>query len=568
MASSIPYDPDDFDNNPFAEPQISILNNEANSPASSSQAPSTDSPNGPLNNSSIEQQNPPLASPSDQNEQQAQKAQNQTLDQPPGSKQPKLADNQQDNLKNRKSNLSLLPERRSKKYKIRLLITAIERVGRKDPIIKFDAYTNLPNFRGTSFKDIRRTHNELVKFFTYLNGANPECFVPAVPPSSTSSGIGSDENDVKVKQNLQEWFDRITSNPILIRNEEFIFFIESDFGYSPVNKGRPPATGLKRKTLKQLQPPYDEVTELAEFRPLIKQIYLNSQTLHHKLEKLSKARKTLGLYENELGNRIMELSSLEPTHPGMANMWQKFGKTIVVKGDIESVKATTEMASLGDGLNLIINDSYVIKEALTNRHLLMRELINAQANTKSKHAQAAKIRSRTEINPLKVDEALQQLTDATKFEEDLTIKIKRISGNMLIEKQQYLQHFDKSIKKYISEYTRKIIESERKTLAVFEKIRSDVRNVDENGGLSRLGREAYPRHKTVSVQSQGPEGDSWSGDRKTRAVVPGQNALQEDIKDFSKPNQVHRASTASTLDSEENTIDARNAASLLGGSTF
>ncbi len=53
-----------------------------------------------------------------------------------------------------------------------------------------------------------------------------------MPPSHTSAGIGTEENEIKVKRNMQQWLDRVTNNQILIRDEEFVFFIESDFGVS------------------------------------------------------------------------------------------------------------------------------------------------------------------------------------------------------------------------------------------------------------------------------------------------------------------------------------------------
>lgn len=78
----------------------------------------------------------------------------------------------------------------------------------------------------------------------------------------TSAGADTEEDELKTTQKMQLWFDRVSSNFILARDEEFDFSIESDSGYSPVNTCNPPATGLTRKAFKQIQPPYDEVTEL------------------------------------------------------------------------------------------------------------------------------------------------------------------------------------------------------------------------------------------------------------------------------------------------------------------
>jgi hypothetical protein len=464
------------------------------------------------------------------------------------------------------SDLASLSSKNSKvkKYKLTTKVTAIERQGKKDPIIRFDAYTTLPRFRTTTFRDIRRTHHEFIKFFEHLDGANPECFVPSVPPASTSAGIGTEEDEVKVKTRIQQWLDRVTSNPILARDEEFIYFIEADFGYSPMVKKKPPATGLARKAMKQFQPPPDEVTELHEFRPLIKRVYQLDLDAGVKLEKITKIRRNLGLAINDFGLKAGNIAEIE-THDGMINMWRKLSKTLTSLGDLEAVKATIEAAALGDGLGLVANDAYVAKEALTNRHLLMRELLKAQGNTKSKHQVAVRVKGSTKINPLKVDEAIHALEEATHAEEQLTNKVRRVSENMLIEKNVLMQRIEHDLKGYISEYVLRIIDSERRALSTWESIRMDVRAVDASGGLSRLGREATPASKRSTLaQSQGAKGDSWSGDRQRRAT---------DYNDaiFKRDKQIPEEVPDSDVEigqAQETVVDARNAANLLAGSTF
>lgn len=153
--------------------------------------------------------------------------------------------------------------------------------------------TNLPKFRTTQFRDVRRTHSEFVKLADHLISSNPEALVPAVPPALTSAGAGTDEDETRVKASMQRWLNSVCSNDVLMRDEEMVFFVESDFGYSPVVKMKQPATGVRRKVLKQFAPPPDDTPELHEARPVVKLFYLGSLDTGQKLEKVVKARRGL-----------------------------------------------------------------------------------------------------------------------------------------------------------------------------------------------------------------------------------------------------------------------------------
>jgi hypothetical protein len=115
--------------------------------------------------------------------------------------------------------------------------------------------------------------------------------VPAVPPSLTSAGAGTDEDETRVKNAIQRWLNVVCSNDVLMRDEEMVFFVESDFGYSPVVRMKQPATGVRRKVLKQFAPPADDTPELHEARPVVKMFYLGSLDTGQKLERVVKARR-------------------------------------------------------------------------------------------------------------------------------------------------------------------------------------------------------------------------------------------------------------------------------------
>ncbi|KAH3670850.1 hypothetical protein WICMUC_004819 [Wickerhamomyces mucosus] len=548
MSTSIPYDPEEFDNNPFSEPVTRNI---------SSQHLDDAKQHG------------------EQQHQQQEQQQRQYIEQEQPAL-PKSVESQQ--IKDIDEERNLIPERFDDKdhWKIEIIVQAIERYGsfqnkRDNPNIIFEVSTNIPLFKHKEYKTIKKSYGEFQSFFKFLNVSITECFIYSLPHPSTSYGIANELDYQQTIANFQNWLSKIVSNPILTRLEELQYFIESDFNsYQPVTKLNHPATGIKRKTLKQLQPPYDECLELAEFRPLVKSIYQNSQLILESLEKLVKFKKSLSANEGELGSKLQELKELETNHVGMQQMWLKLGKTIQTVGDLNSIIASLELATLGDGLDEVVRDTYIFKESLTDRHLLMRELIAAQQNSKLKHENARKLQNKRDINPIKVNEAIRSLEDAIKEEEELTKRLKRITKEMLIEKNQIIEEYSRFISRKFKEFILTKIEYERKKLMVLEKFRVDVRAVDAKGGLSRLGRENYPKHQgSAHLSSQGPNGDNWNGDRKKSHFG---NVNIEAVEKFHDKKKDNVKSNDFVDGHEENKddmpIDARNAASLLGVSTF
>lgn len=138
---------------------------------------------------------------------------------------------------------------------------------------------------------MRRTHSEFVKLGEHLMSACPEAMVPAVPPPVTAAGAGTEEDENRVKTNMQRWLNVVCSNEVLMRDEEMVFFVESDFGYSPVVRRKQPATGMRRKMIKQFAPPPDDTPELADARPIVKLFYLGTMDAEQKVDKVVKARR-------------------------------------------------------------------------------------------------------------------------------------------------------------------------------------------------------------------------------------------------------------------------------------
>ena len=275
--------------------------------------------------------------------------------------------------------------------------------------------------------------------------------------------------------------------------------------------------------------------------------------------------------------------SIQETHPGLAHAYRKLGKIIQTAGDYHAAQGTAEATTLGDPLNYHSSDAFIVKETLTNRHILLRELVQAQQATRSKLSAADRLKASSSVRREKVDEAIGALDEARSHELYLTQKTQRVTANLLHEKRQWFTHTAADLRASIREYVLREIEAERRTLATLESVRPDVRAIDASGGLSRLGREAHPTiRRTAMTASQGPKGDAWSGvprrpDGLNRGVsgnFPTPSAVEDGGMDGGDEGGRARAvSGAASLksvkeDDDEDRLDAKNAASRLAASTF
>ncbi|KAI0541255.1 hypothetical protein GGR58DRAFT_498330 [Xylaria digitata] len=465
-------------------------------------------------------------------------------------------------------------------YKLQAKITGLERTGKKDPVLRFDVHTSIPKFRTTQFRDVRRLHSEFIKLAAHLISANPNAMVPAVPPSLTSAGAGTDEDETRVKALMQRWFNYVCSNEVLMMDDEMVLFVESDFGYSPMIKRKQPATGVRRKVLKQFAPPPDDTPELAEARPIVKLFYLGSMDAGHKVDRLVKSRRGLGLSESDFGVKIGAMSVQEP-HQGLANAYRKLGKIIQTVGDCHAAQATAEATTLGDSFQYHSQDAFIVKETLTNRQLLIREFLQAQDTTRSKTNAADRLKASSRVGREKVDEAIAALDEARNAEHELYQKTTRVTQNLVNERRKWFARTSADLRGSIREFVLREIEAERRTLALLESVRPDIRAIDASGGLSRLGRESHPAVRRTSLAaSQGPKGDAWSGvprrtDSLSRSVsgsimagVNEEEDAEENGHGVKSPANVGTTMPGLPEEDDEDRVDARNAASRLATSTF
>jgi hypothetical protein len=282
----------------------------------------------------------------------------------------------------------------------------------------------------------------------------------------------------------------------------------------------------------------------------------------------------LGLAESDLGVKLGAMQAQE-THIGLAHAYRKLGKTIQTTGDYHAAQGTAEATTLGDPLQYHSSDAFIVKETLTNRQILIRELLQAQQATRSKLAAADRLKASTNVKREKVDEAISSLDEARSHESYLLQKTQRVTANLLQERRRWFTHTAADLRQSIREYVLREIEAERRTLATLESARPDIRAIDHTGGLSRLGREAHPTvRRTSMAASQGPKGDAWSGVPRRSDGLDRSMTSSEILNGGDQGARAGVAGSASagglkSLEEEDgDRVDAKNAASRLASSTF
>lgn len=276
---------------------------------------------------------------------------------------------------------------------------------------------------------------------------------------------------------------------------------------------------------------------------------------------------------------------VQEPHPGLANAYKKLGRVIQTMGDYHAAQATAQAATVGDAFQYHSQDSFIVKESLTNRQILIREFLQSQEATRSKLNAADRLKASSSVRREKVDEAIAALDDARHHEESMYGKTNRVTQNLVHERRRWFSRTAADLRNSIREYVLREIEAERRTLAILETVRPDIRSIDASGGLSRLGREAHPTVRRASMAaSQGPKGDAWSGvpRRSDAASRSASSSFMGKAPEEADKGQEESGSPGKTGGSglgrsgltgvneedDDDRIDARNAASRLATSTF
>ncbi|EGO02054.1 hypothetical protein SERLA73DRAFT_104326 [Serpula lacrymans var. lacrymans S7.3] len=356
---------------------------------------------------------------------------------------------------------------------LRVRITGLDR-NRRDILFKFDAQTNLTNFTGTTYRNVSRSYIEFQQFYESLIVSCPHTLIPALPLAQTSAPT-DEEDDRLVRIMLQRWLTRICEDPILIHDEDLRSFIESDFGYQPTPRPRRKGTsgfGLMRRGV----PDEDEELQRARFE--LTKLETQFFDAAKAIDKLSVARKSLAVSHSEMGNKLVNVATTE-AHPPLGNALRKLGRAWHSLADLDQAQAISECVVVGDTLGYQGMNARSAKETLMQRTGVLEEYQAAVKSTVSKRRNIERLKASSNIRPERVDEALEDMEEANKYEQVLARRAENISQNLHRALQTHNKSVNDDVTAALIEHARSSIMYEKQLLRELEALKSDVNNADK-----------------------------------------------------------------------------------------
>ncbi|KAF7301931.1 PX domain-containing protein [Mycena indigotica] len=417
---------------------------------------------------------------------------------------------------------------------LRVRITGLDR-NRRDILLKLDAQTNLSNFTGTTYRNVSRSYLEFQQLYDALVTSNPQTIIPALPLAQTSAPT-DEEDDRLVKIMLQRWIARVSEDPILITDEDLRSFIENDFGYQPTPKPRRKGSsgfGIMRRGV----PDEDEDLQRARFEltKLEGQFFDTAKAV----DKLSISRKSLAVAHAEMGNKLINVATTE-AHPPLGNAFRKIGRAWHSLADLDQAQAISECVIIGDSLGYQGMNARSAKETLLMRTGVLEEYQAAVKTTISKRRQIERLKASSNIRPERVDEALEEMEEADKYEQTLARRAQGISQNLHQALQTHNRFANDDITTALIEHTRSSIMYERQLLRELEALRADVATAADkwvppaNGvpkppvipGLEESLKPTPPPPEPKAVPSLPPPAPATNGSR----FAPGTQPLPPHIQ--------------------------------------
>ncbi|GAA5993354.1 hypothetical protein JCM11641_000860 [Rhodosporidiobolus odoratus] len=353
---------------------------------------------------------------------------------------------------------------------IRIRIMGIER-NRRDTYIKFNAETNLPNFHHSAYRAVSRSYGEFMQFLAALSVTCPQSIVPALPLAQTSAA-SDEEDDRLLKAAFQKWAIRATSDPAVIRDDETRSFIESDFGYTARNRKRAAGSYFSRTS----RLPGEQDDPLTSAKVSMARLETTFHDTAKTIDRVSKSRRATAGIVNELGGQL-DAYAMAETYAPLANGFKRLARTMKVDADLLAVQSISEQVTFGDVFVYQSANARSAKETLSGRDAVVDEHRTAVKTTITRRRNIEKLRSASSLRADKVNEALEELDEAQRYEETLGRRLMGISTNLQPSLTRHSVDAHTDLLHSLLEHARTNLVYEKQRLKEYELLRPEMRAI-------------------------------------------------------------------------------------------
>ena len=461
---------------------------------------------------------------------------------------------------------------------LRVRIHTIEKA-KKDLLVRFDALTNLPHFRASSYPGITRTYRELCLFALALSLSSPAIIVPALPlPSTTASGL---EDTRILRLMLARWFSRVLAEPALRDHPETRNLIEADFAYSPTPPGTGSSSAARKrfanamasaasvayggvdatgglpngvlatsasagsrissggfgilglggssKGLSTSRSVYDDDEDLVAARAEVTRLEMQFADAAEASEKLAHSRRSLNVALSDLSVKLNNLGAVEEIRPpslrlGLPYVLKRTAYTARSLGELQDALSNTELLTIGDAVAYQSINARAAKEAMLARNALVEEHHNAQKATVNKKREAEHLKMQRNLRADRVDDALEELEEAKRHEHALALHLKKISNELHSSLQSHSRYAHQDLQQALAEHARGSVMFARQMLREMRGLKGEL---EGSKGLESRNQtpEQRPSHEgRRSLESLRPPFASLGSDQSIATQHQGAEA--------------------------------------------
>lgn len=434
------------------------------------------------------------------------------------------------------ANRAYQPHQKPRDVFLRVRIQTIEKA-KKDLLVRFDAQTNSPHFRASSYPGVTRSYRELCLYALALSLSSPAIIVPALPlPSTTASGL---EDTRILRLMLGRWFSRVLAEPSLRDHSETRTLIEADFAYQPTPPGTGSSSAARKrfanamasaasvayggvdstgglpngvlatsasagsrtssggfgilglggssKNLSTSRSLYDDDEDLVAARAEVTRLEMQFADAAEASEKLAHSRRSLTATLSDLSIKLSNLGAVEEIRPpslrlGLPYVLKRTAYTARRLGELQDALSNTELLTIGDAVAYQSINARAAKEAMLARNALVEEHHNAQKATVNKKREAEHLKMQRNLRADRVDDALEELEEAKRHEHALALHLKKISQELHNSLQSHSKYAHQDLQQALVEHARGSVMFSRQLLKEMHGLKAELENSKRGEG--------------------------------------------------------------------------------------